>query len=500
MPQPHPCGSAYGVVLKFAEGGLRFPKRAYGGVWAGKLIWDHVNCARVLSILKNPTYAGAYTYGRTRATKTISTEGHMQPRTVKVPRDQWQVLIEDHHDGYIGWDEFLANQERLQRNRSFSKETMLSGPAREGLALLQGLLICSHCGRRLTVRYTGNGGIYPTYNCIDSKRERTTPLHRLTVRCEVIDAPVSARVLEVLVPSQLDLALQAVQELERRDEAITKQWRMRLERADYEAQLAQKSYEEVDPSNRLVAATLETRWNDKLVELEQVKQQFEEFQQKHALVATPEQRAKVLALAEDFPRLWNAPTTAAKDRKRMLRLLIKDITVEKEVESRRVLLRIRWQGGACETLTADLPPNHIMQQEPYSDEMIERIRTLAQTRSDPEVAAALNDEGRISITGRPFTKETVRWIRKNYGISRPDDRRPDEFTVQELAEKLGVSRNVVYRWIARRIVESRRTTSSSPHWVSITPETEAELRKRINASRSSSELDDQARAERGGAV
>ncbi len=494
-------GSAYGVAKHFGLHGLRFPKRAYGGLWGGKLIWDRLKYTRVLSILKNPAYAGAYAYGQRRRAKKVSTQGDIQCRTVHVPRDSWEVLIKDHHEGYIRCGEFVANQETLERNRSYDKESVLSGPTREGLALLQGLLICARCGRRLTVTYTGSGGIYPTYNCHDSKREGIEPEHRVIVRCSVLDTPVADRVLELLAPAQLDLALEAVQELERRDDVIMRQWRMRLERADYEAQLAQKSYEEVDPSNRLVAGTLETRWNDKLLELERVREQFAEFEKQHARVATPEQKAEVLALAKDFPRLWNAPTTQPKDRKRMLRLLIKDITVERDDESRQMLLRIRWQGGACEELTVDLPPRHFSP-ESYSDDFVEKVRSLAQSRTDQEVADALNREGLFSIMGHPFSRDIIRWIRTAHGASTTEERRPCEFTVDEVAEKFGVHRCTVSGWIKSGLVQARRRTRFSPYWVLITPERETELLALIpNRKRRTSHLQrGVAREQEGGAV
>jgi hypothetical protein len=200
----------------------------------------------------------------------------------------------------------------------------LSGPAREGLALLQGLCICGKCGLRLTVRYRGNGGLYPIYECNRRQRDGTAHSGCMTVRCVRLDAAVSKRLLEVLQPAEIEIALAAVRDLEERDEATCRQWKMRLERAEYEAQLAQRRYEEVDPSNRLVASTLERGWEDALKKLEELKIQFADFQRKETRIASPEEKARVLALAKDFPRLWNAPTTTAKDRKRMLRLLIKD--------------------------------------------------------------------------------------------------------------------------------------------------------------------------------
>jgi hypothetical protein len=239
--------------------------------------------------------------------------------------------------------------------------------------------------------------------------------------------------LEVMQPAQIRIALQALQELERRDQAVLRQWQMRVERAGYEAQLAQKRYEEVDPSNRLVAATLERRWNEALLRLEEVNKQYAEFQQREALAATAEQKAQVLALANDFPRLWKASTTKPQDRKRMLRLLIKDITVEKISGREQVILHIRWQGGACEDLPVELPPS-MADQVRYSQDLIEKIRELARKLPDDQIAAQLNREGHVSAKGKSFTVSMVRWVRYRYQIPSPQLKRPEELTVQQVAK------------------------------------------------------------------
>jgi hypothetical protein len=217
----------------------------------------------------------------------------------------------------------------------------------------------------------------------------------------------------VLQPAELEIALQALRELEERDEATCRQWKMRLERAEYEAELAQRRYEEVDPSNRLVAATLEERWNGALMKVEELKAEFADFQRKEMRVASPEEKARVLALARDFPKLWSAPTTKARDRKRMLRLLIKDITVEKTAEPKQALLHIRWQGGACETLAIELP-GRIQDRIRYPQEIIARVKALAETQSDAQIAATLNLEGLQSAKGKPFSVAMIKWIGCGY--------------------------------------------------------------------------------------
>src|SRR3984893_15273170 len=382
-------GSAFAVVQRFGESGLRFPKRAYGGAWDGQLIWGRLTPSRVLGILKNPSYAGMYVFGRYQYLVQISAQGEVRKRMQAVAMPDWRVRLPEHHEGYIRAEEFWQNLEHLQKNRTNGEETVLSGPAREGLALLQGLLLCGHCGRALTVRYTGHGGIYPAYLCNWLHREALATKNCMSFRCDVLDCVIVEEVLNALQPAELELALAALQELETRDQAIMRQWQMRLERAEYETALAERRYQEVDPSNRLVAGTLERRWNDTLVELEELKKQAAEFQRQEAHVATPEQRKKILALARDLPRVWHAPTTQSKDRKRMLRLLIKDITVEKSPQQKQLLIHIRLQGGTSSDLPVQLLPN-MADRMRYPAALVDRVRELAQSLSDAQIADQLN--------------------------------------------------------------------------------------------------------------
>src|SRR6266478_3642787 len=225
-------GTAFAVMQRFAASALRFPKRSYGGAWDGKLIWGRLTHGRVLGLLKNPSYAGRYVFGRYQYRREISPEGKVHPRKYAVAIPDWRVSLQDHHEGYISWEEFLHNQERLEKNRTNGEETVLAGPAREGLALLQGLLLCGCCGRRLTVRYTGNGGIYPRYQCNWLRRESLgTSKECLNIRCDRLDAAVAEEVLKALQPAELELALAALAELESRDQALGRQWQMRIERA-----------------------------------------------------------------------------------------------------------------------------------------------------------------------------------------------------------------------------------------------------------------------------
>jgi excisionase family DNA binding protein len=473
-------GSAYGVVQRFRERGLRFPKRSYGGAWGGKLFWGRLNYGRVVKILKNPSYAGMYVFGRYQYRRQINSAGEVHTRTQVVAMPDWQVCLKDHHEGYIAVEEFMENGKRLEKNRNGSEGAVLGGAAREGLALLQGLLLCGNCGRALGVRYLGNGGIYPQYLCNWLRREGLAAKSCMQVRCDVLDAAISEEVLKVLQPAELELALAALRELEARDEAILRQWQMRLERADYEAALAERRYQEVDPSNRLVASTLERRWNDALLQLQELKKQAAQFQRQEARVATPEQKAKVLALAKDLPRLWNAPTTQAKDRKRMLRLLIKDITVEKPAE-KQILLHIRWQGGTCTALPVQLPPN-VADRVRYPAALVDRVRELAQNLRDAQIADQLNRDGRVSAWGKAFTVHMVKWIRHRHQIPPPKLMLPGELTVQQVADRLGVSSSVVYYWIERGVISARQLNSGMPYWIALREKDEQTLRDYVRQS------------------
>jgi excisionase family DNA binding protein len=467
-------GSAFGVMQRFAESELRFPKRSYGGAWDGKIVWGRLTHSRVLGMLKNPSYAGMYVFGRYQCRRQISPEGGVHKRIQAVAMSDWRVSLKEHHEGYITLEEFCKNQERLEKNRTHGEETLLAGPAREGLALLQGLLLCGTCGHALTVRYTGNGGIYPCYLCNRLRRDGSASQDCMSFRCDLLDAAIAEEVLKALQPAEIELALAALQELESRDRTISRQWQMRLERAEYEAALAERRYQEVDPSQRLVAGTLERRWNDALLQWEDLKKQAAEFLSREARVATPEQKAKVLALARDLPRVWHAPTTQAKDRKRMLRLLIQDITVEKPLRPKQLLAHIRWQGGACTDICVQLPP-HIADRVRYPAAVVDRVRHLAQSMPDGDIADCLNQEGQVSALGKPFTGSMIQWVRYRYQIPRASLVRPEELTVQQVAERLRVSPNVVYYWIDRGVIRARRLNAGSPYWITLNETDEQRL-------------------------
>jgi DNA invertase Pin-like site-specific DNA recombinase len=467
-------GTACGTVRCFQERGLRFPRRAYGGAWDGKLIWGRLTHSRVLSMLANPAYAGAYVFGRHQSSKRVTPSGEIVSRSQRVAEAAWRVMIQGHHEGYIGWDQFTANRHRLAANRT-NKE-VLPGPARDGLCLLQGLLICGACGRRLSVRYTGNGGIYPMYQCQGRYHDALSTRACLNAPAGPLDQTVSNRLAGAITPRTIELALAALSTLEQRDRETGTQWRLRIERARYEADLAERRYEAVDPANRLIAATLEQRWDSAMQHLRDLEAELAAFERQSKRAVTAEQKQLILRLAGDFPRLWAAASTTSRDRKRLLRLLIRDITVAKDPNCRKTIrMHVRWQGGATETLDVSLPLNRV-EAVRYPEAFVARVRELAANHDDDSIVTLLRDEGCRSSTGRSLTAAMIKWVRYKHRIP---GLQPREHTlsVQQVCQRYGVSLGVVYYWIDRGILPAQQRKPNTPYAVVISEETDQRLRE-----------------------
>src|ERR1700758_4148174 len=330
-------GSAYAVVAAFA--GRRFPTRAYGGVWAGNIRWGRLMYGRVLQLLANPSYAGAYVFGRFRSRRTVDPDGTIRLKSTELPREQWQVLIRDHHPAYIRWETFLANTQQLAANCTHQG----ARPVREGGALLQGIVLCGGCGRAMSTTCSGGKLIY---DCTHSRSDHVTTPQCRSVLAQVVDRMVGKRLLEVLAPQEIALALAAADEVTARKTNHNRALELRVERTRYEAARAERAFHHCDPDNRLVARSLERRWEEKLRELAEVERELACQLNEPALPS----REQLESLATDFPRLWAAPTTSDKERKRLLRTLIGDVTLFSEPHSMELRIGIRWRSGVCEEL------------------------------------------------------------------------------------------------------------------------------------------------------
>jgi DNA invertase Pin-like site-specific DNA recombinase len=318
-------GSARRVWLWFCSQGLRFPLHSNSLV---DLRWVVPTYTKIHQVLTNPFYAGVYVYGRTQQTRYLDASGHIRKRIRHRSREQWPVFIRDHHAGYIDWDTFEANQKRLAQNIR-PRPHQSGGAVREGAALLQGLAVCGHCGRRLAVHYSGRNSA-PGYHCAGKNIVNGRGEYCLNIGGVQIDAAVVDAFLAALAPAGLDASLQAVEQFEADHETTLAQYRRDVERARYNAQRAERRYRSVDPENRLVARGLETEWENALQELKSAESALSDREHARPRSLTREEHDKILALGKDVKGIWFAPTTGDRDRKELLRTLLEDVTLRVE--------------------------------------------------------------------------------------------------------------------------------------------------------------------------
>lgn len=475
-------GSALAVVKHFADYHLLFPTRFWGSAREGELEWRPLTHGRILALLHNPAYAGAYVYGRTK-TRTHLLPGEtprIKGRTTQVKREDWLVVIHDAHPGYIPWEQFQHIQQKLDDNRTWRTPDR-RGAVRAGAALLQGIVLCGHCGRRMSVRY--QDGQTPIY-CCNQLHTQVAAQTCQTFRGDAIDEAVARQFLAAMQPAQLEISLATLAQLEARQRQLEQQWQLRIERSQYEANLARRRFMAVDPDNRLVARSLERDWNEKLADVQQLEREFAASPKPTTLLATPEQRQRILALAQDLPRLWHAPTTQQPERKQLLRFLVKDVTLARRDTT--IYIGIRWQSEAITELSVARP---VRAGEAVRTPTVtlDRIRTLAADQTDHQIADCLNQEGLPSGRGLPFTQSMVSWLRYAYRIPSacpqgpaacPTGQRGDgRYSARKAAELLNVNVSTVADWCKSDILDGIQEQPHGPRWVKLTPEMIAQLRK-----------------------
>lgn len=462
-------GSAYGVVGAFA--GRRFPKRAYGGAWAGQVRWAPLTHGRVGDILANPCYAGAYAYGRHRTRKMVEPDGAVRTRTERVAVDDWEVCIHDHHPGYIDWATFEANRARLAANRTNTG----ARPPREGSALCQGIIVCGGCGRAMSTRYHGERG---NYECAHSRADRTLTATCRSVTADVVDTAVADRLLAALEPDQVALALAAADEVADRRARSVRAGELAVERARYDADRAERALDAVEPENRLVARTLEARWEAKLAGLADAEAALAAAA---ADTAPTPARDELEALAADVPALWAAETTSDRDRKRLLRSLVADVTLLPEPDRAKVRIGIRWHSGAADELTL-ARPGRVYEQRRTDPAAVALARELGPTMTNVELAAALNAAGHTSASGCPFDRTAAANLRYYHRIAAPRTLADGELTVAAVAARLGVTTGTIHYWINHGHLPARRCHDG--RWaIPFTDAVEHACRQRMAASR-----------------
>jgi DNA invertase Pin-like site-specific DNA recombinase len=436
-------GSASATVRAFRQGHVAFPRRVRSGGHQGELVWGELQHHDVLRLLHNPCYAGAFVFGRTRTTKTPDGKIHI----TSLPREEWQVVVREAHIGYISWETYEMHLAQLAANSQAYTPQRLR-PPREGPALLQGLVLCGRCGERMSVRYHQRGGqrIVPDYLCQRVAIARgVAPCQRVPGRD--LDRAIADILVEVVTPETIALTLAVQDELVARATEAARLRQLQVERAQYEAELAQRRYLRVDPDNRLVADVLEAEWNAKLRALAQAREAAEQHQQQDQLRLSATEQEMIRDLPRHFTHFWHDPQTTDRERKRVVRLLIEDVTVTK---ADHMVAYIRFKGGATRTLTVPLPPP-FTQSRLTPAETLAAIDQLLDTSTDSEVAVQLNARGYRTFVGLPFQASHVSQLRRAHGLKDRWTRLREAGlrTAEEVAASLDVTAQTIWRWYHR---------------------------------------------------
>lgn len=441
-------GSASGTVKYFRENAIKFPRKLRKRPNKGEMVWGDIVHHRALQMLHNPRYAGAFFFGRTRTRKLANGTTKYE----KLPPDQWHTLIKGVHKGYISWEQHQENIVRLKENAHTNGQDRRKSPPREGPALIQGLVICGICGLRMTVRYhTKNGKRIPDYVCQRQGIERSEKICQ-HINGGPVDEVISNVLIESVSPLALEVAMSVQDELKSRAEEVDRIRKQQVVRARYEADLARRRYMQVDPENRLVADTLEAEWNDKLRALTEAQDDYDRQCKADRMILNSHERSRIMTLATDFPKLWRNPKTPDREKKRMARLLLEDVTLIKDTD---INMHIRFKGGAIKTLNLSAPMN-AWQLRKTSNTVISQIDQLLDKYTDTDIANILNKNSRVSGTGKPFTSMMVYKIRRAYGLKSRYERLREQrlFTLTEISDKLKISKCTLKKWAKNNLINS----------------------------------------------
>lgn len=435
-------GSASAVVKHFCNNGLQFPRLLRGQINKGQTVWGPLTHTRALHVLHNPRYTGTFVYGRMKSYQRP--DGSLGVRDL--PIDQWDTIIPDAHPGYITWEQYNDNLKTLRACSQAHGQDRRNHPPGNGPALLQGLIVCGVCGQRMTLRYhCRKGKLIPDYVCQRHGIEYGKP------KCQHIpgsniDKAIEQLLLELVKPVTLEIAFTVQQEVQQRLKEADKLRYQKVQRAQYQADLAKERFMNIDPRNRLVADQLEASWNDSLRALNEVREEYEQQHELDKIKLDKQCREKILSLAKDFPKVWNDPATSDQQRKRMIRLIIEDVTMERT--GKEVDLRIRLKGGATHQMTAQVPLS-AWQARKTKPEIIEEVdKLIDHLNSDRDIADNLNRRGIKPPEGGKFTTVTIGHLRRHYNLKSKYDRLREKglLTVDEMAKELKVSPTTVKIW------------------------------------------------------
>lgn len=441
-------GSACQTVKAFKKEGLSFPSRIYS-FGNAQIVYRQLTTSTAIRMLHNPRYAGAYAYGRRKYRKTV------QGSSVSSIRDHndWLACIPDSHPGYINWEQYQENLNILQSNGQ-GYETARKSPPREGSALLQGRAVCGCCGRHFRVRYASRRGINEAWYVCDRTSAANGDPHCQSIAAGPIDGTVGNLVVETMTPAAVELAVEIRKEIELRQDEANGLRRQAVDKAQYEADLAQRRFMKVDPENRLVADTLESEWNNRLRSLAAARQEYDRYLQSQEEILNEKTHKRLLALTADFKHVWNDSGTSSRERKRMLAYIIDDVTLIKVPKDGITRCHVRFRGGKTEILVANNPKSSAQQVKTPS-EIVDLVDRLLDDYTCSEIAEILNEKGfRPGGSARKERKDDIFTVKKvNYLMHRYDLRmRYDRLrnrgylNGKEMAKKLGVHEHTVASW------------------------------------------------------
>ncbi len=457
-------GSARQVTVSLIDDGLSLPRRRSGG----RIEWCPASYQPVHGILTNPAYAGAFAYGRSRVERGGPASGHKR-QLRRLEPEEWRVLIKEHHESYISFEQYQANITRLRANGPVPAGGA-SKAAREGSALLQGLVRCGRCGRMMQSTYR------VSKRSADSARYRCQPKAGMVnggVRCQsmmharLVDAAVLGEVLRVLEPAALEASAQAIEAAQADDAGRLSVFVTAVERARFEAERARRQFDAIEPENRLVARSLEAAWEKRLVALHHAEAALEAQRERRPPKLLTEELDWLKNAGADLEAVLAAPTTTNRDRKALIRTLVTEVGLTADPETRKAAVVIVWRGGERSTLAVEMQrpgANYRV----AAEETIDLVRRLALLYGDTMIATILARQRRSTVTGLPFTRQRVADLRRANDIppfSPPSDTTPghDEVvSVNTAASELGVSPETIYRWLASGFIAGEQVTGGAP--------------------------------------
>jgi excisionase family DNA binding protein len=473
-------GSARQVFLWWKQEGLKYPVRR-PELHSHPVVWMETKYGMILRTLHHPIYTGVYAFGRSVTVRELERDNPNRLRVRRVQRrDPWPVSIAEHHPAYISFEKYLKNQQLLGNNVAMkSPASNRSGAAREGKALLQGLARCGRCGRSMSVSYGGHHSRRcqrtMQYRCKEA-RGQVGGTDCQTVGGKRIDDVVVQVFLEATAPAGLEALGRMQEQLQAESAALQRSWALQVEKAEYEAQRAERQFNSIEPENRLVGRELERRWNEKLKELEEAARKAEQARRQIPWLSE-EEIARAARLADHLEEIWRSETTSNRERKRLLRCLIEEVQLT--MEDKRYLVRIVWKGGAAtEREVVRRPAGGATK---TSEDTIELVRQLAKEFDDAQIARILNKQGRRTGFGNPFTQLKVHSLRGHHQIpqcpiQRPQDPNEGPFTADEAAAELGVVMSTIHRWLRQGVLAGVQATPGAPWRILLTEEVRRRLR------------------------